>query len=977
MRILIILLAILSIGDVLAVDQVGIAYRYNGKKQRTPLGGVYIKVVTSPNGVVSQEENGQFVLKLKDIKMGDAMGNAIVQKSGMMVFNKEEVNRWHVQKGALVLVVCDANEFQKQKVQLIAIGRNQAEKKYKQKLERLKAQNAKQQLSLDQYYAKLDSLEKEKENALAHMDEYADMFARIDESEIDTVAQKAMDLFRQGNLDEAIRLFEQGNYLKKIDDALKVKAQAEKLRQKADSAEILADKDIEEYRKSIEAQVAAYKMSNEWDKAGALLKELADKLKSLDAIWDYACFAKSQNLYNESEEYMKLCINKLKSPDLSNDSYLALSYYNLAEILVKTRRYREGEQMLKAALDIRKRLSHTNPQAYMPDLAQSYKGFGVLYLENQRFTESEQMSKLALDLYRYLADANPQFYEQDLASIYSNLAVLYSKAERFTESEQMCKAALEIYKRLANVNPQVYEWHLANVYNIFAGLYRQTLRFTESERMSKAALEIFKRLVDNNPYANEPELIRSYINLACLYRNTHRFSESEAMYKTALEIVKRMAKFNPQAHEGCELLISEIYNGLAYLYIQTKRFAESEQMYKTALEFTKRIAKVDPQAYESNEQTVAVFYGSLGHLYMETERFTESEQMYKSALEIIKRLADANPQAHEPKLARVSFSLACLYYDTQRFSESEQMFKAALEISKRLADVNPQAYDSWLVNVYDFFAKLYVATQRFAEGEQMYKAALEIYKHLAESNPQTYESDLADGYNKLANLYGETKRFAESEQMYKTAITIYERLYEDVPQQYQSRLAEEYYWYGMSMINNNKHHDAIGPFERSLKLCKDMMNDETGKSLYIANLVWLVDLYNNDKNYATAYTYNKELLPLLKANYNEDADTWKTDYREKLITQSFCANLLGKFEVGELHSLEALKVDSTQHIAYTNLAAAYLLQGKYQAAEKLYSQYKNEFKEGFLSDFEEFAKANVIPTERMADVEKIKKILNE
>lgn len=133
----------------------------------------------------------------------------------MMVFNKEEVNRWHVQKGALVLIVCDANEFQKQKNNLIAIGRSQSEKKYKQEIEQLKALNAKQQLNLDQYYAKLDSIEKEKGNALAHMDEYADMFARIDESEIDTVAQKAMELFRQGCLDEAIRLFEQGNYLKK------------------------------------------------------------------------------------------------------------------------------------------------------------------------------------------------------------------------------------------------------------------------------------------------------------------------------------------------------------------------------------------------------------------------------------------------------------------------------------------------------------------------------------------------------------------------------------------------------------------------------------------------------------------------------------------------------------------------------------------------------------------------------------------
>ena len=116
---------------------------------------------------------------------------------------------------------------------------------------------------------------------------------------------------------------------------------------------------------------------------------------------------------------------------------------------------------------------------------------------------------------------------------------------------------------------------------------------------------------------------------------------------------------------------------------------------------------------------------------------------------------------------------------------------------------------------------------------------------------------------------------------------------------------------------------------------------------------------------------------MLKANYGEDAPTWKTEYNNNLIRQSFCANLLGKFEEGEHHSLEALKVDSTQHLAYTNLAAAYLLQGKYQAAEKLYHQYKNEFKDGLLTDFDELAKAGVIPVERLADVEKIKKMLNE
>ena len=498
MRILFTLLAILSIGKALAIEQIGIAYRYNGKKQRTPLGGVYIKVATSPNGVVSQEENGLFVLNLRDIKMGDAMGNAIVQKSGMMVFNKEEVNRWHVQKGALVLIVCDANEFQKQKVQLITIGRKQAEEKCNRKIELLKAQNARQQLSIDQYYAKLDSIEKEKENALAHMDEYADMFARIDESEIDTLAQKAMHLFTQGYLNEAIRIFEQGNYLKKMDDALKIKAQAEKMRQKADSAEILANKDIEEYQKSIKAQIAAYKLSNEWTKARTLLKGVADKLNTLDAVWDYACFAQYQNLYNEAEVYLKLYIDKLKSSDKLNEPYLANSYNNLA----------------------------------------------ILYSDTQRFNESEKIYKAALDIYIRLAEANPKVYVPYLAKIYNNLASLYIYTQRFNESEKMCKAALEIRKRLAEANPKVYEPDLAKIYNNLAGLYYTTQRFNESEKMYKAALEIRKCLAEANPKAYEPDLAKIYSNLAILYRKKQRFNESEKMYKAALEIRKRLAQAN-------------------------------------------------------------------------------------------------------------------------------------------------------------------------------------------------------------------------------------------------------------------------------------------------------------------------------------------------------------------------------------------------------------------------------------------------
>ena len=215
-RILLLLVATSYITNALAIDQLGIAYRYNGKKQRTPIGGVYVKVATSPNGVVSDEQNGQFVLKLDGLGMGDLIGLTTITKKGMVVLNKDEVAKWSVQKKPLVLILCDANEFQKQKDRLMAVGRNQVEKKYKQELAKIDAQNDKKQLTLEQYYAKHESIDKEKMHALAHMDEYADLFARIDESEIDTVSQKAVDLFKQGHIDEAIAMFKKNEPIAKM-----------------------------------------------------------------------------------------------------------------------------------------------------------------------------------------------------------------------------------------------------------------------------------------------------------------------------------------------------------------------------------------------------------------------------------------------------------------------------------------------------------------------------------------------------------------------------------------------------------------------------------------------------------------------------------------------------------------------------------------------------------------------------------------
>ena len=93
----------------------------------------------------------------------------------------------------------------------LAVG--EAQKKYDRQKAELEQQLADNQIDLTRYEAKLDSAWQELDRLHKHIDEYADLFARIDESEIDPNAQQAMDLFNQGKVDDAIFLFEQGNYI--------------------------------------------------------------------------------------------------------------------------------------------------------------------------------------------------------------------------------------------------------------------------------------------------------------------------------------------------------------------------------------------------------------------------------------------------------------------------------------------------------------------------------------------------------------------------------------------------------------------------------------------------------------------------------------------------------------------------------------------------------------------------------------------
>ena len=228
---------------------------------------------------------------------------------------------------------------------------------------------------------------------------------------------------------------------------------------------------------------------------------------------------------------------------------------------------------------------------------------------------------------------------------------------------------------------------------------------------------------------------------------------------------------------------------------------------------------------------------------------------------------------------------------------------------------------------------MYSDIQRYEDSEKMHLSAVEIRRRLAAANPQVYEPDLAMTQYNLGCLYSDTQRYEDSEKMYLSAMEIRRRLAVANPQVYEPDLADTQYNLGCLYYNIQRYEDS--------------------EEMYLSAL----EVYQR----LTAVNPQVYEPYLVRACNN----------------LSFLFLAQGNFEEAERYAREGSKYDFTHHTIYTNLAASLLLQGRYAEAEEIYLRYKEELKEDFLSDFEDFYRRGIIPPEREDDVERIKKLLSK
>jgi len=104
---------------------------------------------------------------------------------------------------------------------------------------------------------------------------------------------------------------------------------------------------------------------------------------------------------------------------------------------------------------------------------------------------------------------------------------------------------------------------------------------------------------------------------------------------------------------------------------------------------------------------------------------------------------------------------------------------------------------------------------------------------------------------------------------------------------------------------------------------------------------------------------------------------------QSILARNYCTIswyylFIKEYAQSEQSALKALELDSTYIVSKTNLAHALLFQNRFSEAEVIYKelvQTDESYAKVLLDDFNDLEKAGVIPSERKADVEKIKQIL--
>jgi CHAT domain-containing protein/Flp pilus assembly protein TadD len=343
-----------------------------------------------------------------------------------------------------------------------------------------------------------------------------------------------------------------------------------------------------------------------------------------------------------AERALALCDKTLSQDVPERADFL----YNLAELYIGKRDYKNAERLHQQALAIREKAF--GPEH--PDVALSLNTLAQLADTTGDYGKAEPLYQRAIAIREKWLGPD----HAEVASYINNLAVLYFTAGDYAKAEPLYQRAIAVSeKALGPEHPTV-----ATFLTSLAELYRKRGDYANAEVLLQRAVAVFEK-------ARHPYLARSLNGLAQLYYLKGDYAKAEPLFQRAIKLAEQT--LGPEHPD-----VAQPVNGLALLYHTKNDYAKAEPLYKRAL-------AISEKALGPQHPDVAQSLGNLAWLYKAKGDYGQAEPLFVRALAIAEKAFGA---AH-PYVATLRNNLAVLYYVKEDYARAEPLFESALAICEQ------------------------------------------------------------------------------------------------------------------------------------------------------------------------------------------------------------------------------------------------------------------------------------------------------
>jgi len=491
-------------------------------------------------------------------------------------------------------------------------------------------QDKAQAVQAGQHYDTILQLEKQRDAALAKVDE---VIATIEQGLVgkpDPVFVEASNILQREGADNALKYLE----------AHRADRQARNAHDKANAA--TAEEKLQQDAQTLFLEADLRQTRYEWDKATTALQEAAATAPHWwEARWRLGKLLRETAHYPEALPHLQAAVVLAEK-----DSDRAIAMNELANLFQKQSLWANAEPLYRRALAIyQKKFDLDNPvvSTYMNNLA-------LLLAETNQPSKAETLMRRALAIDEKIYGPDHPAIAHDI----SNLSLLLQQTNRLAEAEPLMRRALAINEKTFGLEHPRVAINLSNL----AMLLQDTTRSLEAEPLMRRALAIDKKSYG----ADHPAIARDLNNLAQLLQDMNRLEEAEPLMRQALAIDEKTYGLEHP-------IVAGSINNLATLLLATNRLAEAEPLMRRAL-------AINEKSFGLEHPKVAINLSNLAILLHSTNRPAEAEPLMRRALAI----AEKSHGAKHLDVATFLSGLALLLQTTNRLAEAEPLMRRSVLI---------------------------------------------------------------------------------------------------------------------------------------------------------------------------------------------------------------------------------------------------------------------------------------------------------